>query len=182
MSDWCILRTANRSTLGLAGSLAKDGFTTWTPAETRSVRVPRRNVKREVRFPMLPSFVFARAAHLIDLLQLAEMPVKPRRGAGLLDAAHAAFHVMHLNDRIPVVADHDLANLRRIEARRQVRSRAPFAFPRDAAVRVKDGPFGGMTGVVVRSSEARTSLRFDGGWPVELPTLLLDRAELYANR
>jgi len=175
------LRTSGRHTLRLAETLAKDGFGAWSPAETRQVRVPRKNARRELRVPILPSFVFAPASHLIDLLELAELPVKPRRGAGLLEPAHVSFSVMHLNDRIPVVSDRDLANLRRLEERRAPKRRAAYSFPRNAQARVNDGLFGGLTGVVVRSTPAKTWIQFGGGFPVELPTLLLDKAELYAR-
>lgn len=174
MSDWIILRTSGRHTMSLAESLAKDGYSVWTPIETKRIRVPRANARREVRLPIMPSYVFARVSHLIDLLQLAAMPVKPRRGAGLRESAHAGFSVMHLKDRIPTIADRHLAELRKIEAKRTPIKRAPYAFPRNASVRVDGGIFGGMTGVVMRSTPKATTLRFEGGFPVEIPTTMLE--------
>lgn len=176
MSDWCILRTAGRSTLGLAESLAKDGFEVWTPVETRSVRVPKMNAKREVRLPIMPSYIFARRAHLVDLLQLAAMPVKSRRGAGLMDPAHASFSVLHAFGRIPLVAERHLAELRKTEAKRTPRKRATYSFPRDASARVTGGNFGGLTGIVDRSNPSKTRLII-GGFPVEIPTTMLEMDE-----
>lgn len=170
---WCILRTCSRHTLTLAESLAKDGFEVWTPIETKTIRVPRANAKRTVLLPIMPSYIFARVHHLIDLLQLADMPVKPRRGAGLRDAAHAGFSVLHAFDRIPIVADRHLNELRRLEAKRTPIKKAPYSFPRNASARVEKGIFGGMVGVVVRSTPAATILRFEKGFPVEIPTSLL---------
>jgi hypothetical protein len=178
MSDWCILRTSGRSTLGLAESLAKDGYDVWTPVETKRVRIPRANARREVRLPIMPTYIFARVAHLVDMLQLAAMPVKPRRGAGLMDPAHANFSVLHAFGRIPLVADRHLTDLRRIEAKRTPIKRAAYSFPLDASTRVKEGIFGGMTGVVVRSTPAATVLRFNGGFPVEIPTTMLELDEV----
>ena len=76
-TDWFILRTAGRSTLSLAKTLAEDGFEVWTPARMQVIRVPRMNVRREVRLPLLPSFVFVRAPHLHDLLELASIGQAP---------------------------------------------------------------------------------------------------------
>lgn len=179
MTDWCILRTNKRHTLKLAESLAKDGYEAWTPAETKSVRVPRANARRQVRVPILPGFVFARAEHLIDLIQLAAMPVKPRRGEGLRDPAHADFRVMRCFGKIPTIEDCDLASLRRLEEKRTPRKRAAYSFPQNAAARVKEGVYGGLTGIVDRSNPKETVLRFDAGWPVHIPTSLLEIDEAY---
>lgn len=171
--QWCILRTSGRTTIGLADSLSKDGYEVWTPVETRVVTIARVNVKREVRSPIMPSYVFAASHHLTDLLQLASMPVRPRRGAGLMEAAHSAFHVLHCFGGIPVIDDNHLAALRRIEARRTVTKRADYAFPKNSAVRVTEGLFSGMVGIVARSTPARTVLNFGRGFPTEIPTSIL---------
>jgi transcription antitermination factor NusG len=174
VSDWLILRTAGRSTMTLAKTLATDGYEVWTPIETKTERCGRDRRRIEVQRPIMPTYVFARVQHLVDLLQLASMPVKPRRGAGLREAAHASFHVLHAFGRIPLVYDKHLAELRRMEAKRTPIKRAAYAFPRNASAKVSGGAFGGMTGVVVRSTPAKTVLRFNGGFPVELPTVLFD--------
>lgn len=171
---WCILRTASRSTMTLAESLAKDGYEVWTPIETKTVRVPRMNARRTIRQAIMPSYVFARGCHLIDLLQLAEMPVKPRRGAGLREAAHASFNVLHAFGRIPMVADRHLFELRKLEAKRTPVKIAAYSFPCNAAARVNSGAFQGLVGVVVKSTPKSTVLSFSGSFPVEIPTLLLD--------
>lgn len=172
--NWCILRTSGRHTLTLAESLAKDGFEVWTPVETRRIRIPRANARRDVTLPIMPSYVFARVAHLVDLLELAAMPVKPRRGKGLREPAHADFSVLHAFGKIPLVADRHLTELRRLEAKRTPVKRAAYSFPRNATARVDGGIFGGMVGVVVRSTPSNTVLCFNGGFPVEIPTSLLE--------
>lgn len=179
MTDWCILRTSKRHTMRLAETLTVDGYESWTPIETKMERVPHSNVRREVRRPILPGFVFARSAHLIDLLQLAAMPVKSRRGAGLREPAHADFRVMRAFGRIPLVAEKHLAKLREAEAKRTPRKRAAYSFPRNAAAKVKDGVYGGMVGIVDRSNPKETKLCFDGIWKVTIPTSLLEEDEAY---
>lgn len=174
MSDWCILRTAGRSTMRLAETLSKDGFDVWTPIETKRVRKPRSNIRREVRQPIMPTYVFARVGHLVDLLQLAAMPVKPRRGAGMLDPAHVSFTVLHAFGRIPLVAERHLSELRKLEAKRTPIKRAAYSFPRDALARVNAGAFGGLVGVVIRSTPKSTVLRFSGRMNVEISTSLLE--------
>jgi hypothetical protein len=147
---WCILRTAGRHTLALAQSLAEDGFEVWTPIETRVVVVPRMTAKRQVRLPIMPGFLFARASHLYHLLGLAAMPNRPRRGTGGRQPAHESFSVFHSSDGIPLVADAALEPLRAAEA---------VAIPKDKRgkfrhgqpVRVLKGNFAGMVGVIEKS-------------------------------
>jgi transcription antitermination factor NusG len=174
MGDWVILRTSGRDTMRLAASLATDGFEVWTPIETRTVRIPRANVRREVRLPIMPSYVFAKVAHLVDLLELAAMPVKPRRGAGLRDAAHAGFSVMHWRDKIPVVAERHLTELRKIEAKRTPMKRAERSLPIGSDVKVNGGSFGGMKGRVERSDTGHTLVCFNPRFTVKIATCLLD--------
>lgn len=178
MSDWIILRTSSRSTMRLAESLAKDGYEVWTPIETRTIRAGRTRARVEARFPIMPSYVFARVRHLVDLLELAAMPVKPRRGAGLREPAHASFSVLHSHNRIPAIADRHFADLRRIEAKRTPIRRAAYSFPRNASARVNSGVFGGLIGVVVRSTPLKTVLCFTGRTNVEIPTSLLDKNDV----
>lgn len=174
MSDWIVLRCAGRSTLGLAASLAEDGFEVWTPVETSVKRVPRMNVRREVRLPIMRSYVFARAVHLVDLLQLAAMPVKPRRGAGLMKPAHADFSVWHAFGGIPMVRDKDMAKLRAREVKLTPKKIAAYVLPQGAKARVNGGICSGLKGVVIRSKPTTTWIRFGNSAPFELPTILLD--------
>lgn len=175
---WCILRTSGRTTIGLSESLSKDGFEVWTPVETRKVTVPRANVKREVRLPIMPSYVFAASHHLADLIMLGSLPVRPRRGAGLMEAAHAAFHVLHCFGGIPIIEDRHLSSLRRLEAKRTPIRRAAYAFPLNSEAKVNEGIYGGMKGVVLRSSLAATTLDFGNGWRTQIPTSILSPADV----
>lgn len=175
VTKWIILRCAGRSTLPLAGSLAEDGFTVWTPVETFTVSIPRANVRRKIRRPILASYVFAADRHLVDLLQLAGMTVKPRRGAGLLQPAHPDFNVLHAFGRIPLVAEVDLRELRRLEARRTPPPVAASAFAQEQRVRVKRGIGQGKVGIVIKSTPAKTKILCVGDRrPFEIATTLLD--------
>lgn len=203
MSDWCILRTAGRSTLPLAQSLGADGYDVWTPVETTTRRVPRMNAKRTIRLPIMAGFVFARARHLVDLMQLADMNGRnlvrkaamhtprnlkigdvehfsPAELSLILAAkAHAHFSVLRDSERIHLVAERHLDALRILEAKRTPIKRAEYSFPRNRSVRVKGGIFGGMVGAVVRSTPTTTLILFDGAHKVEIPTshLELDAVE-----
>lgn len=180
---WCILSTQGRSTLVLAESLAEDGFSVWTPIETRVVTVPRMTARREVRTPLMKGFVFAREQHLVDLLELAAMPVRARRGAGLMKPAHARFSVLHAFGRIPLVKDQDLVELRRLEARRTPRKIAEYAYPRSQRVKVKDGPAQGKSGVVIKSTPAKTTILCTGyRHAFEIPTSFLEPDSLEEPR
>jgi transcription antitermination factor NusG len=170
--DWFILRTAGRSTLPLASSLAEDGFEVWTPVRTMRVRVPRKNVRREVRLPMLPSYVFVRARHLNDLLDLSHMEERPRRCGGR-KPAHRSFSIFRFLDQIQMVADASLDQLRLEERRAIPRTLGP-KFVRDQIVRVGSGPFEGLRGRVERHESGYVLVIFeDGKRRVKIPTFLL---------
>jgi hypothetical protein len=187
MTDsWVILRTAGRSTLRLADSLGEDGFEVWTPVETSIEHVTSMNAKREVRLPILAGFVFADLRYLVDLLELANMPVKPRRGPGMYKPAHQGFSVFHHYDRIPVVADRDLNPLRRIARRRTATPLAAKPLKKYQRVRALEGAgsFEGMSGTVQISDQRQTVVCFGGLLNhVEIPTSLLrlDEVERYQS-
>jgi hypothetical protein len=123
---------------------------------------------------MLEGFVFARTKHLVDLLELAKMPVKPRRGAGLREPAHANFSIFRQQDRIPLIADHHFDEIRRIEAKRTPATKAERAFAKDAIVKVASGSFGGMVGAVEQSNRLNTHVCFNDRYVVTIPTCLLN--------
>jgi hypothetical protein len=162
--------------MGLAESLAKDGFEVWTPIEIRSIRVPRMNARRDVSLPIMPGYVFARAIHLIDLLLLAAMPVKPRRGAGLREPAHSDFHVLKCCGRLAFVHDGNLDGLRHLQAKLTPAKKAERAFP--TGKRVKAGPdsgsFVGLRGTVEKSNRGETIVCFNDRFTVKIRTCLLE--------
>ena len=183
VSDWIILRTSGRFTLTLAKTLAEDGFDVWTPAKTEMIRVPRKNARREVRLPLTPSFIFARAEHLVDLLQLAKMVVKPRAGwkNGYRrdkedeQPPHHDFSVFHWGDNIPMIHDAALEALRAEEGRAiPKRKRSPFG-PNEV-VKVTKGSFAGMTGVIERTNGKESEVwltMFGRHFRTKIPTFLL---------
>lgn len=180
--DWCILRTSGRSTLRLAQSLCEDGFEAWTPTEVRRIRIPRANIRRDVTLPLMPSYVFARAGHLVDLLQMAAMPFKPRRSAR--SPAHCDFSVMHYHDSIPLIADTQLNALRQIEAKRTPRPKAQRTFAAGVQVRVmvEGGSFAGMKGTVQRSGEGYSVVWVSDRLMVKIPTSMLEENNLQVER
>jgi transcription antitermination factor NusG len=182
-SGWFILRCAGRSTLVLAASLAEDGFEVWTPVRVARIRVPRKNVNREVKLPLLAAFVFVRALHLHDLLELEHMPVKPRRLPKDRERhsrpAHRPFSIFRHNDRIAFIEDRDLEPLRVGEIR-AVPKRQARRFDRGERVRANGGVFQGMRGKVERSERGYALVIFEGGskrW--KIPTFLLDEDQAF---
>lgn len=183
-NSWIILRTSGRSTLVLAKSLEEDGFEVWTPVRTQVIRVPRMNVRREVRLPLLPSFVFVRAHHLHGLLELEKMAVKPRRlvsGERHSQPAHRSFSVFRYLDQIPTVADRHLEPLRQRQAQLQrlaVPKSALPRFDRGQRVRVTRGVYQGCVGKVERCKDG-LALVLSPAWnfPVKIPTWLLSEDE-----
>ncbi len=122
MARWIILRTSGGQTLPLMRSLRASGFDVWTPAKVlrRQVRAKTLAGTRtiEIEAPILPTFLFAREDHLVDLADQAKDPA----------SAHPAFSIFHRAGRAPVVSNAQIAGLQAEEAREQ----AAIAAIRDA--------------------------------------------------
>lgn len=165
---WLILRTSGSQTPRLAKSLADAGLEVWTPFEERKLKNNRKAV-----LPLLPSYVFARSTHLLELLRLIE--AKKR-----LASPHADFSLMRGAEHgIVAVADEHLNGLRTLEQKRAPRRRAA-KLPEGVRIRVKQegGSFAGMAGRVVRSGEHQTLAILDGRLKVELPTFMLSEIDI----
>lgn len=163
--DWCILRTAGRSTLPLAESLARSGFEVWTPRLSHRIRVPRCNVRRVVVEPLLKGFVFAAYRQRHDLCALANGRER-----------HARFKIMTgESGAFSGICDRELEGLRWIEAKLNVATKAvQRTIPVGVTVRVSTGLFSGMTGVVKRSKRGLTMVCFNDRYATEIPTSILE--------
>jgi transcription antitermination factor NusG len=171
-----VLRTSGRFTLRLAKSLTAAGLQVWTPIEQKVIRVPRANVRRSIVLPLMPSYVFADAAHLVELIQINER--KKRLEVDVPD-----FSLMRLGDRIPLIEDELLNGLRTIEQKRAPKKRAP-KLPVGLKVRVGEagGSFAGMKGRVEQSGEQYTLVCFDNRMTVKISTYLLCENELSSDQ
>lgn len=179
--DWLILRTSSRHTMSLASSLAQDGYEVWTPIEHRTVRIARTNVRRPVKRALLAGYVFARASHLVDMLDMSRR--RQRRGPGLREPAHARFWVLRQSDGAPaMVADSKLDGVRRIEARRTPASKAERAFLIGALVRVEGGPYHGLLGDVEWSNCRKTKVRMNPRHAAEFLTSQLRPDEIHSGQ
>lgn len=167
MSDWCILRTKGSSTLRLARSLALSGIEAWTPIEYQDRKSRRLGTRIETAIAVMPTYVFAHATHLIELLAEAETSF----------SAHPDFSVFRYADKFPLIRDKHLVGLRAIE-RKAAAENKPVVFPRDESVRVPDGPFQGLTGRVVEDSKGKhTLVAFPGcNFPIEFASWQLEKA------
>lgn len=161
MSDWCILRTNGRGTLRLARSLSAVGLEAWAPALTVNQRLPRSKRRRERETPLMPTFVFARAQNLEALVALAHRP-----------GHHETFSIFHYMGDIPLIADRDLEPLRLAE-RRSVPKQRRVTYRPGQTVRVPEGSFGGMSGIVEQSDHRYTLVAFGGAIRVKIATFIL---------
>lgn len=153
-NQWCILRCAGQNTLPLLRSLEKAGFEVWSPVEKVCLRLPRANVKRWIDSPMLKSYVFARADRLIDLIAASKAP----------GGQHRDFSVFKHKDRFPLIDEETLAPLRSIERKRKPRGTVR-SIPVGAKVRLNDGGFAGLDGVVESVSNKHAMVQF-AGFPI----------------
>jgi transcription antitermination factor NusG len=132
---WVILLPDSQNTLALAASLNLAGIEAWAPVEIATKRVPRANVKRKITRAMLPGYVFVHARHLLDLLALANAPI----------TVHGKIRFMRESERIPLVADSALSQLRTAERYRKPLERKLMPGEK---VRLTEGAFAGCSGVV----------------------------------
>ncbi len=181
MTDWLILRTSSRHTMSLAKSLSQDGYSVWTPIEHITITIADTSIRRTKRRAMLPRYVFARAAHVVDMLELARN--RSRRGPGLKEPAHVRFWVVREHDGAPaLVRDSKLDDIRRIEARRTPVTKAEKALLIGALVRVTGGPYHGLTGEVERSTPSKTKVRLNEWHAVEFSTSQLLDDSLHSGQ
>lgn len=181
MSDWCILRTASRSTLRLAESLAEEGYEAWTPIETVKPNAPAQGQRprREKVDPdglvtraMLPSFVFAKADRERDLLTLSRSPsmtylIWDRDKRRMVVRGHPFFRLFHDAEGVAKVPDRALAPLRNIAQRRRKPRGVMPTWAVGDRVKLTEGCFGGLSGEVVelmgkKGKEVRVVFP---GWP-----------------
>jgi hypothetical protein len=180
---WCILRTAGPRTIKLTDSLLNAGFDVWTPRLNTRRRLHRaKKAKVEVVAPILPTFVFARAGELPDLVRILDLPISP----------HPPFSIFRYAGRVPTIREGQMTYLRqseeqaadawRREKRREqiqaerdertqrvaeLRAAAPSFSPADK-VRVPEGPFAGMTGIVEVGKGKAPVVNFGGGFRVSI--------------
>lgn len=145
--DWCILRMAGGRTMSVARSLTDAGFEVWSPVEIQRKRLPRSKAQIDRAVCVTPTYVFARASHLPDLVRVSLDPSSP----------HPDFSVFRYQDRFPLIADAELQSLRAIE-RQAAAKNAPMVLPRGISVRLQDGPFQGLTGQVIEASKGQFTL------------------------
>jgi transcription antitermination factor NusG len=161
--EWIVLRTGSAQTLPLVRSLRDYGVEVWSPVKTISKRRPRSNERREVTVAILPSYVFARASHLADLMVAANRSVSP----------HPPFSVFKYCGKVPIISDRSLENLRRIE-KRALPEKAARQFKQGERVRITEGGFAGMTGIVKTGRGRYTMVLFPGfSMPIKVKSMLL---------
>lgn len=177
---WCILRTAPGQTLRLARSLNDAEFEAWTPAETIERKVRGSSKREAVVVPMLPSFVFVRADRLVELIDLARSPalifrVWDREQRRMVAKGHPAFRIFRHGDDYPLVPDAQLAPLHAIEQRRRRKPRGKVhTFKPGAQVKLTEGGFAGLTGVVTGMEGKFARVQFAGfNVPVKISAWLL---------
>lgn len=173
--DWIILRTSGRSTLRLAEKLSEAEYDVWTPALVRRVRKRRSDRIVERAAAITPTFVFARADHLPELIALSQSRVKEQPD----------FSVMRYYGIYPKIADSALDALRQEQDRAARRKKAlkpghGEPFNEGQSVDVKTGIAAGMSGIVQRSTSKATLVLF-GKFELEFPTFNLRADNAYTS-
>lgn len=162
---WCILRMAGSRTLGLAKSLNEAGIEAWTPARVQTIKRPRSTLTVSRDMPIAPTFVFAKAEHVRELLALASSPV----------SRHPQFSVFRHGGRIPLVSGAGLAGLKSEEDRAKIKSRRAKrrALVMGQRVRINDGAYAGLNGIVEKAKGRWVVVAFDGAVEMTVDSWLL---------
>jgi transcription antitermination factor NusG len=173
---WCILRTAPRSTITLARTLAEDGITVWTPTQIILRAKTRRKASVERPAPILPSFVFAAAHEAARLSLLRTLP----------GSRHVGFSLFRYAGRVPLIDDATLEQLRnqersaadRYEAAKR-RVQIPPAFQAGQRVRVEKSAWSGLEGVVQSQAGEYAMICFGGRQSFKISSWILQADESY---
>lgn len=171
-SDWLILRTSTRRTIELATSLAEAGIAAWTPVEITKKRRRGARVALEHEAPMLATFVFAAAAYLPDLLRILRLP----------SSRHPGFSIFRHDGGIPLIANREVESLRLAEQKVALRARKAErrVVPAGHEVKLSEGGFAGMLGVVEGGDGRFATVNFGGGFRVKIATFLLGTDDVQA--
>lgn len=171
LGSWFILRMASADTLNVTRSLQKQGFDVWTPIERKAGRMPRTRIRYDKEFALMPSYAFANVHHVAEIRHLADLPTRnmPR------------FTVFQHKGGIPLIADDQLNPLRAEQSRLQAiydklvrKGKRGPKFDKGHLVRLSEGPFAGMEGVVEDQQGQITLVSFDGFHsPIKISSLLL---------
>lgn len=172
LGSWLILRMASVDTLRSVDALTRTGCNVWTPIERQAKRRPRMRGVVEKSIAMMPSYAFGHVDHLHELLRLStgtrqDMP---------------RFSIFHHHGCIPLIAENALAPLRDEQSRKdrlfeRIRRQGVKAafFPSGSAVRINDGGFEGLSGIVEDTKGQFTLVSFEGYHsPIKIASLLLD--------
>lgn len=181
LGSWNILRCAPGSTRRLAESLCEASFEAWTPVET-VLRRSRAGVKPEpIRVPITPSYVFAKAEHLLELLALSRSPslnyqIWDREKHKMVTKGHPHFRLFRHMGEIAAFPDRQLNALRNLERKRTPKPETK-ALAAGERVRLLEAGFEGLWATVESSKKTYTRVQIDN-WmvPVDLPTWTLRQA------
>ena len=179
LGSWFILRVSSSDTLGLLRSLIASGFDAWTPIERKRGRMPRTKATYDKEFALMPSYVFVNVHHLAEIQHLAMLPPRnmPR------------FTLFQYQGGVPLIADDQLDALRSEEGRLQGiyerlcrKGKKGPKFNPGQVVRIDEGGFAGMEGIVEDQQGQFTLVNFDGfNSPIKIASLLLADEKNEAN-
>ena len=172
LGSWFILRMSSKETLSVAKGLAKAGFDVWTPIERRKGKMPRTRTAYDKEFALMPSYVFVNIHHLAEIQHLSMLP--PRN--------IPQFTLFQYQGGVPLIADHQLDALRAEESRLQAiyerqcrKGKKGPRFNPGTLVRIDDGGFAGMEGVVEDQQGQFTLVSFAGFHaPIKVASVLLE--------
>lgn len=171
LGSWFILRMAGGDTLRVVEYLTRRGFEAWTPIERKRGRMPRTRASFDKAFALMPTYAFASVHDLNRIHHLASVPANDR----------PCFSVFQHNGGVPLIGDGQLDALRAEEGRLQGiyeracrKGRRGPRFDPGQAVRLTEGPFAGLDGVVQEQQGQFALVNLRGFHsPIKIQSLLL---------
>lgn len=176
LGTWCILRMGSAATLPVHDALKARGFNVWTPVERTIRRTPISRTRFEKEHALMPSYVFAHVQHIEQLARLAMVP----------GPDHPRFTMFKHQGGFPLIADCELDALRQFERDRHAvfekhrrRGLRGPVFQRDQRVKVPEGGFAGLTGVVQDQQGQYTLVSFaEFHKPIKIASILLEEEKV----
>lgn len=162
LGSWCILQCAGANTLKLFEALIGEGLSAWTPLRWNVARMPVTRARYDKPVPMMPGYVFGDVGHIDQLVRLSAMRRRDFPRFRFLESASG-------RQFTPLVPDSELASVRE----RETHLRAVFEGEKrkgdkppkpglGVEVKMPEGPFGGLNGVVERTKGRDTVVDIPG--------------------
>jgi hypothetical protein len=174
LGSWCILRMASGDTLRVVEALIEEGLGAWTPLNWRIGRTKITRSRFDEPLPLMPGYAFGDVGHIDQIVRLSGLRRRDLPRFWFLESERHT-------GCTPLIVDGELGALRREEERLRAvferekrRGIKPTIFGKGTEVKMIDGAYAGLSGVVegMRGKDAIVSIP-GFNEPIKVASLLL---------